>query len=115
MPHVVIEHSPEAADTAKMQALCDALFAALSAHAAIPKPESLKLRTHATGAHLLGSRGQSFAHATLRLLPGRDADTKSDLAETILSVMERQLPEVHSLSVDTADLSAAYAKRVLPD
>lgn len=115
MPHVIIEHSAGAADTEGLRALCAALFAALAAHPAIPKPETLKLRTQVAGAHLLGTRGQSFAHATLRLLPGRDADTKSDLTEVILAVMERELPKVHSLSVDLADLDAAYAKRVLPD
>ncbi|WP_281966613.1 5-carboxymethyl-2-hydroxymuconate Delta-isomerase [Roseovarius nanhaiticus] len=115
MPHVIVEHSPDAASGATLHALCEALFSALAAHASITKPDTLKLRTQAAGAHLLGTRGQSFAHATLRLLPGRDADTKSDLARVILSVMEAQMPQVHSLSVDIADLDAAYAKRVLPD
>ena len=112
MPHVIIEHSKDAGD---MSALCEALLAALGAHPAIPKPETPKLRSTPAGAHLLGSRGQSFVHATLRLLPGRDADTKSDLAQVILSVMADTLPQVHSLSVDLADLDPAYAKRVLPD
>jgi len=115
MPHVVIEHSADAADAAGLKDLCRALCAALAAHPSITRPDALKLRTLAAGTHLLGTRGQSFAHATLRLLPGRDGDTKSELAQVILSVMEAQLPQVHSLSVDIADLDPAYAKRVLPD
>ncbi|PVA09871.1 5-carboxymethyl-2-hydroxymuconate isomerase [Pelagivirga sediminicola] len=115
MPHVVIEHSPDAAPGGGMQALCAALMDALAAHPAIPKPETLKLRTHQSGAHLSGTQGQSYAHATLLLLPGRDGDTKSDLAQTILRVMAEALPQVHSLSVNLADLDSAYAKRVLPD
>ncbi len=115
MPHVIIEHSPDAADPEELSALCDALFAALAAHPSITRPETLKLHSCAAGAHLLGTRGQSFAHATLRLLPGRDADTRSDLAQVILRVLEAQMPHVHSLSVDVADLDPAYAKRVLPD
>jgi len=51
----------------------------------------------------------------LRLLPGRDADTKSDMAQVILGVMADIMPDVRSLSVDLADLDPAYAKRVLPD
>ncbi|MFD0860342.1 5-carboxymethyl-2-hydroxymuconate Delta-isomerase [Roseovarius aquimarinus] len=115
MPHLVIEHSPDAAGGAALEALCARLFEALAAHEAVTKPETLKLRTHASGAHLLGTRGQSYLHATLRLLPGRSEDTKSDLSQTILRVLEAELPQVHSLSVDVADLSPAYAKRVLPD
>ncbi len=112
MPHVIVEHSKGAVG---LQALCTAIFKALAAHPAIPKPETLKLRTVEAEAHLLGTRGQSFVHATLRLLPGRDADTKSDLAQVILGVMADMMPDVRSLSVDLADLDPAYAKRVLPD
>ncbi len=115
MPHVVIEHSPDAASPLALQALCAALFEALAAHPAIPRPDALKLRTLQSGVHLLGTQGQSYAHATLMLLPGRDDDTKSDLARTILRVMAKALPQVHSLSVNLADLDGAYAKRVLPD
>ncbi len=115
MPHVVIDHSPDAASPLGLQALCAALFHALAAHPAIPRPEALKLRTLQSGVHLLGTDGQSYVYATLMLLPGRDADTKSDLAQTILRVMAEALPQVHSLSVDVADLDNAYAKRVLPD
>lgn len=115
MPHIVIEHSPDAASAQALEALCSALFEALAAHPAIPRPEALKLRTRQSGVHLLGTRGQSYAHATLMLLPGRDADTRSDLAQTILKVMAELLPQVHSLSVDLADLDSAYVKRVLPD
>ncbi|MCQ0094115.1 5-carboxymethyl-2-hydroxymuconate isomerase [Roseovarius sp. M141] len=115
MPHVVVEHSPEAASPLALQALCAALFDALAAHPAIPRPDALKLRTLQSGAHLLGTQGQSYAHATLLLLPGRDDDTRSDLAQTILRVMTDALPQVHSLSVNLADLDGAYAKRVLPD
>ncbi|MFX0543102.1 5-carboxymethyl-2-hydroxymuconate Delta-isomerase [Roseovarius sp. S4756] len=115
MPHVIIEHSADAAGGTGLDALCQALYHALAEHAAIPKPETLKLRTQAAGAHLLGTRGQSFAHATLRLLPGRDEATKSELAQVILRVMEAEMHHVQSLSVDVADLSPAYAKRVLPD
>ena len=115
MPHVVIDHSPDAASPLGLQALCAALFEALAAHPAIPRPEALKLRTLQSGVHLLGTGGQSYVHATLMLLPGRDADTKSDLAQTILRVVAEALPQVHSLSVDLADLDNAYAKRVLPD
>lgn len=111
MPHLTLEHS---ADVAAGQALCEALFDALAAHAAIPHPESLKIRTLPCPHHRIGTEPQSFAHAHLALLPGRDDATKAALSALILEVMVRHLPEVGSLSVDVSELSAAYTKRVLP-
>jgi len=111
VPHLIIEHSADAAPNA---ALLDAVFQALAAHPAIPKPETLKLRCTPCGLHMLGTKGQSFAHATLLLLPGRDGATKSDLAQVILAEMEKALPGDTSLSVNLADLDPAYAKRVPP-
>ena len=115
MPHVIIDHAADIASPTHMQTLCDALFDRLAAHRAITRPETLKIRCTPVAAHRLGTKGQGFAHATLLLLPGRDGDTKSDLAQTILRELEAYLPDVTSLSVNLADLDASYAKRVLPD
>lgn len=110
MPHLTIEHS---ADVPADQVLCDALFDTLAAHPAIPHPESLKIRTLPCPHHRIGTDPQSFAHAHLALLPGRDAATKAALSALVLEVLERHLPEVGSLSVDVSELSGAYVKRVL--
>lgn len=109
MPHVILEHS---ADLVLDGAFLDALFRVLAAHPAITAPASLKLRATACDGHLLGTTQQSFAHATLLLLPGRDGATKSDLSRVILDQMVRTLPEHASLSVNLADLDPAYVKRV---
>jgi 5-carboxymethyl-2-hydroxymuconate isomerase len=110
MPHLTLQHSTNVdAD----DVLCDALFRALAAHEAIPHPDSLKIRTLPCPHWCIGTEPQSFAHADLALLPGRDDATKADLAQTVLAVMESHLPDVGSLSVDVTDLSAAYSKRVL--
>ena len=110
MPHLTIQHS---ADAPAGDALCEALFQALAAHDAIPHPETLKIRTLPCPHWRIGTEPQSFAHAELQLLPGRDDATKADLAQTVLAVMESHLPEIGALSVDIADLSSAYAKRVV--
>ncbi|MGI3183958.1 5-carboxymethyl-2-hydroxymuconate Delta-isomerase [Nioella aestuarii] len=110
MPHLTIQHS---ANVAADDALCGALFDALAAHAAILHPESLKIRTLPCPHWRIGTEPQSFAHADLLLLPGRDEPTKADLAQTVMAVLRSHLPGVGSLSVDIGDLSVAYTKRVL--
>ena len=110
MPHLILQHSQ---DAPAGDALCDALFGALAAHPAIPHPESLKIRTLPCPHWRIGTEPQSFVHADLLLLPGRDGLTKADLAHTVLDVLGSHLPGVGSLSVDVGELSAAYAKRVL--
>lgn len=110
MPHLTLQHSTNVdAD----DSLCAALFDALAAHAAIPHPDSLKIRTLPCPNWRIGTQPQSFAHADLTLLPGRDEPTKAALARCVLAVLESHLPEVGSLSVDVKDLSTAYTKRVL--
>ncbi len=111
MPHVTIEHSTNLGKPVDLAALCDAVFEALADHPAVTSPEALKVRTVVCDAHRIGTNPGSFAHATLLLLPGRDAATKSDLAQTILAAMARVLPATGSLSVNLADLDPAYAKR----
>ena len=113
MPHVILDHSADVADTHDMAALCDAVFDTLAAHPAVPNPASLKIRAIPATAHRLGTDPQSFVHATLWLLPGRDAGTKSSLTAAILACLDSALPDVGSLSVNLGELDAAYAKRVL--
>jgi 5-carboxymethyl-2-hydroxymuconate isomerase len=110
MPHLIVQHS---ANVEASHALCDALYDALAAHDAIPHPESLKVRTLPCAHWRIGTEPQSFVHADLLLLPGRDDPTKADLAQTVLAVLQSHLPHVGSLSVDIGQLSAAYTKRVL--
>ncbi len=110
MPHLIVQHST---DVVAGDALCQALFDALAAHDAVPHPESLKVRTLPCPHWRVGTEPQSFAHADLLLLKGRDATTKADLAQTVLDVMDSFLSDVGALSVDVGELTDAYVKRVL--
>ncbi|WP_424942540.1 5-carboxymethyl-2-hydroxymuconate Delta-isomerase [Aliiroseovarius crassostreae] len=110
MPHIRIEY---AGTPDVMQPVCEAVFDALAEHAAIPHPESLKVRALRCEAHRIGTEPGSFAHAHLALLPGRSEAVKTELAQLILTVMRRLLPDVGSLSVDVSDLSPSYVKDVL--
>lgn len=113
MPHVVVQYAAALDADHDLQALCDALFAALAAHPAIPDHTTLKVRAVPCPHSHIGTEPASFAHADLALLPGRDPQTLADLAETVLAAMRAGLPGVGSLSVDVRDLSAAYRKHVL--
>ncbi|WP_137701113.1 5-carboxymethyl-2-hydroxymuconate Delta-isomerase [Marimonas lutisalis] len=113
MPSVIIQYSEDIAGKHDLNRLCEDLFQALAAHDAVPRPEALKIRTVPCTHWRLGTEPQSFAHADMILLKGRDADAKKSLARTILDVMDSHLPEIGSLSVDVGELDDAYTKRVL--
>lgn len=113
MPHITIEHSAGLQDSHDLQALCDTLWQAFADHPAISSPATVRVRTIAATASRIGVEPQSFAHATLLLLPGRDDATKQDLAQVILDTLISALPEVGSLTVRLADLNPPYLKRML--
>lgn len=114
MPHLVLEFSKGLDDSHDMPALCQTLFDALAAQPAFPQPANLKIRASAVPYSVIGTEPQSFVHATLRLLPGRDDDTKSQLTQAVLSALQSHLPQVGSLTVEIVELhGASYAKRVL--
>jgi 5-carboxymethyl-2-hydroxymuconate isomerase len=109
----VIEYSAELSDSIDIQALCDRLFEKVAAHPAVTNSAALRVRAIPCPAYRLGIEAQTFAHATLHLLSGRDDKTKSDLAQTILQGLVTALPDVGSLTVNLTELDASYAKRML--
>ncbi len=114
MPHLVLEYQADIELRHDLQALCADLFTALQAHPAIPHPASVKVRAAPCPYAYIGTEPQSFVHATLFLLEGRDTATKADLTQLVLNRMSAALSDVGSLSVDTQDMvKATYAKRVL--
>ncbi|MCG7494679.1 5-carboxymethyl-2-hydroxymuconate Delta-isomerase [Thalassobius sp. Cn5-15] len=114
MPHLVLEFSQGLEDSHDIPALQQLLFDTLAANPTIPTAANLKIRASAASYSLIGSEPQSFVHATLRLLPGRDDDTKSQLTGAVLEVLQSHLPTVGSLTVEAVEMhGASYAKRVL--
>lgn len=113
MPHLILDYSDGIDQTHDMQALCIALFDHLQADPALPDPASLKIRARPSPYSLSGAPQPGQLHATLWLLPGRDGNTKSRLADEILGVLAQHLTDVGSVSVDIQELNAAYTKRVL--
>ncbi|WP_204112857.1 5-carboxymethyl-2-hydroxymuconate Delta-isomerase [Shimia biformata] len=115
MPHLILEHSPSLAGSHDLPALSSDLFQTAQAHPAFASaPQAVKTRTIAVDNVRSGVMPQTFAHLTVRLLSGRDDETKADIANTLLAVLERHLPEVGSLSVEPVDMNrTTYAKRAL--
>ncbi len=113
MPHIVIEHSKGLENSHDLQALCDRLWDAFATHASVKGPETVRVRTIAATASRIGVEPQTFAHATLLLLPGRDEATRGDLAKITLAALEEALPDVGSLTVRLSDLNPPYLKRML--
>jgi 5-carboxymethyl-2-hydroxymuconate isomerase len=113
MPHIIIEHSKGLEDSHDLQALCDVLWTAFANHPAITAPDTVRTRTIAATASRIGVEPQSFAHATLLLLPGRDDATRTALAQLILDTLQSHLPQVGSLTVRLDAIEQPYIKRML--
>jgi 5-carboxymethyl-2-hydroxymuconate isomerase len=113
MPHVIVEHSAGLQDSHDLQALCDDLFDRLAAHPSVNGPETVRTRTIAATASRIGVVPQSFAHATLLLIPGRDDATRDDLAGIVMACLQAHLPDAGSLTVRLTDLNPPYLKRML--
>ena len=113
MPHIVIEHSTDLASTHDLQGLCDTLWKQFAEHPSIKGPDTVRVRTIAATASRIGVEPQSFAHATLLLIPGRDDATRTELAQMVLDTLNTALSDVGSLTVRLTDLNPPYLKRML--
>ncbi|WP_135502592.1 5-carboxymethyl-2-hydroxymuconate isomerase [Roseovarius aestuariivivens] len=113
MPHIVIEHSNGLEQSHNLQALCDALWEAFAAHPSVSAPDTVRVRTIAATASRIGVEPQSFAHATLLLIPGRDDATRAELAQMVMDAFLTHLGDVGSLTVRLTDLNPPYLKRML--
>lgn len=113
MPHVVLEYSQGVEDSCDMQTLCEDLFQALATQETF-EASAIKVRTTSAAFFRIGTEPQSFVHATLMLMDGRDEPTRRALNACVLDVLAKSLPGVGSLTVQDVEMCrATYAKRVL--
>lgn len=115
MPHLILEHSAELSNSNDFGKTTDDLFDAACAHPVFAaNPKAVKVRTVACTNARSGITPETFAHLTVRMLAGRGTDAKAALAEAMLQILDRHLPDVGSLSVETVDMdTATYRKRAL--
>lgn len=113
MPHIVIEHSAGLDGSHDLQALCERIWQDFAEHPTVQGPETVRVRTIAATASRIGVEPQSFAHATVLLLPGRSEEDRLALARLTMSALEEALSDVGSLTVRLTDLNQPYLKRML--
>lgn len=113
MPHIVIEHSAGLEVSHDLQVLCDQLWESFAAHPSVNGPDTVRVRAIAATASRIGVEPQTFAHATLLLIPGRDEEARAGLAQIIMEALQAYLPDVGSLTVRLTDLNPPYLKRML--
>ncbi|WP_120501843.1 5-carboxymethyl-2-hydroxymuconate isomerase [Roseovarius sp. EL26] len=113
MPHLILEHSADLGQGHDLQALCDTMWELVVAHPSVTGPETVRVRTIAATASRIGVEPQSFVHATLLLLPGRSDEVRQDMAQMVLDALDKEMPEIGSISVRLDDLNPPYIKRIL--
>ncbi len=112
MPHITLEFSAGLEKTHDFQAICEQLYSVLAAHEEFDAP-TLKIRATSFPYFRIGTEPQTFIHATLLLLQGRDEATRAELNAIILNVLAASAPTVGSITVRDVEIDrATYAKRL---
>ncbi|RLK11369.1 5-carboxymethyl-2-hydroxymuconate Delta-isomerase [Ruegeria conchae] len=112
MPHVTLEFSAGLEQSHDFQAICEQLYSVLAGHEEFDPP-TLKIRATPVPFSRIGTEPQTFVHATLLLMQGRDEATRTGLNATILDVLAKTMPEVGSITVQDVEMTrATYAKRL---
>ncbi|WP_164870799.1 5-carboxymethyl-2-hydroxymuconate Delta-isomerase [Mesobaculum littorinae] len=113
MPHIVIEHFAALDGVAQGQ---DLMRAALDAGVGtgLMARDNVKVRLVPVEAALLGDGRESFMHVTVKLLVGRTAAQKAQIAEAVRDAIDTVCPRVAALSVDIRDMDPdSYRKRLV--
>lgn len=108
MPHIILEHNLE--DDERVSYICKKLHGTLSRQETV-KLESIKTRSICVDNSTVGdgrNPSSSFAHVTLKLLPGRSEELKKFMSEALHEVLIKAF-EGGSLSVEVQELQG-YSK-----
>jgi 5-carboxymethyl-2-hydroxymuconate isomerase len=112
MPHVILEYSAELAAKHDIASLVNELFETAAASGVFGR-QDIRARAVPAEHTVSGAAVPGFAHVTLRLMDGRPDDVKRELADSLLTVLERNLPGVGALSVYPEEIEREiYARRV---
>ncbi|MEC8082660.1 MAG: 5-carboxymethyl-2-hydroxymuconate Delta-isomerase [Pseudomonadota bacterium] len=114
MPHCIIEYSQnleqEVPPLDWMEAVQQACI-----ESALFKPADIKLRAFACKHFITGGVQDAFVHVSVRMLPGRNKQQKSELSQSVLDALSRFSVKQVSLSVEIIEMDGeSYLKKVIP-
>lgn len=113
MPHLILEHSADLAESHDIKALVGELFETAT-NSGVFGPEDIRARSVSCDNTFTGAAKPGFAHLILRMMEGRPVEVRRQLAEDLLAVLLKHLPEVGALSVLPEEIQRdAYARRVI--
>lgn len=111
MPHCIIEHSEDLDGAALVPLVHES---ALNSGLFDPQGSDIKVRAIEFAHYKTGSVDISFVHVTLRILPGRTAEQKSALTESVVRNLNSAIASSCSISAEVVDVDGAtYAKVVV--
>jgi 5-carboxymethyl-2-hydroxymuconate isomerase len=95
MPHITVEYSSNLDPRVSMRSVIEGIHAAVLASGAFEKGG---VRTRAISQDLYvvadGDPDNAFIHVDMRIAPGRSAETKKQVAQSILDVLRDRMKEV---------------------
>ncbi|MGB2064082.1 5-carboxymethyl-2-hydroxymuconate Delta-isomerase [Marinomonas gallaica] len=112
MPHCIIEYSQnleqEVPPLDWMEAVQQACL-----ESNLFEPNDIKLRAFACKHFITGGVQDAFVHVTIRLLPGRTSQQKSQLSQSVLDALCRFAVKQVSLSVEICEMvQDSYIRKV---
>ena len=112
MPHLIIEYSE---DTFSASEIADLM--AITHQAALGSDQfgekDIKVRGAPYSQSLVAGKAGSFVHIVIKLLSGRDIDTKKALTQAVHDALLEADVKVHSLTVEAVDIQReSYTKTV---
>lgn len=112
MPHILIEHSDNFSNKAKLGSLAHDLHSTMAKQETV-KIEALKTRTFSSSNVILGSgQKNEFLHITFLLLTGRSEDLKQTFIKAITEVAKEYYdPSNCSFSVEVRELQTYFTER----
>ena len=122
MPHLTIQTTPNVT-IAHEESLLKSLNKALWESGHFGKPTDIKARIIPIETFLVGveddEQGNGFVYANLKLMSGRDIETRNQLAEILVTTIEEKIADEQSgraaiqIAVEVEELSAVYHKKML--
>ncbi|CAH0542827.1 5-carboxymethyl-2-hydroxymuconate Delta-isomerase [Vibrio marisflavi] len=114
MPSLILEYSNSVDERVNVQGLLEDLHKA-AIDSGLFDQASVKSRALRYHTWLIGSEGdsQDFIHIRFELFSGRNEEQKRELSRQLMTVLQEQASQVHSLTIDIRDIDKSCYQKVL--